>query len=381
MFRIMLAFILSGCSPALATGYKSWASSQTYYSGTMDPTAGVNAPMGTLFFRNTGGIYIKTDNNYSTNWSLMNSGSTTSQSANRIFAGPASGSAAIPTFRALVFADIPGITASTASTIVARDANGNSQFGALQMGLASGGGGFNNVGIGSAPSTSVNYLVLSQRSQVGLSNWQLSNPDTGAGSGTKIQMAVDAAGNGGELGLFTAATVAPNAYAGGNMTIRSTGATAGLSFIADDSGTYQKFYVAGNASTNMVQELTATKAIFNNVHLDSTTNGTVTATVKAGAGTSATCAVTHATDSAGIISLTTTAASPASGAQCDINFVTAYGVAPLCVIQPVSALTASLVVSSQIYLTSTTGKVTVNFGATDAAGHAYTWNYSCIETQ
>jgi hypothetical protein len=59
-------------------------------------------------------IFRRKDDN--SGWdTYFQGGGTTTQSANRIFAGPASGSAAAPTFRAVVPADVPTMVASGAT--------------------------------------------------------------------------------------------------------------------------------------------------------------------------------------------------------------------------------------------------------------------------
>lgn len=185
--------------------------------------------------------------------------------------------------------------ANTASAIVKRDSSGNAalnlikvgdgavgapslvfssdldtgiyRIGANDLGVAAGGhlgfevkdnGTYANIGMGSAPSASSQYIILSQRSFAGPIHWQLANPDTGAGSGTKIQMSSSSGNNGAEIGLFSPATTAPDAYDGGQMTIRSTGTTTGISLVADDVVTAKvKIYAGGNASTNKVAQFNA----------------------------------------------------------------------------------------------------------------------------
>lgn len=138
--------------------------------------------------------------------------------------------------------------AATPSTIMKRDANGNVQTTALVMNHVS--SGVDNVGMGGPASASAQYPLLLQRTLAGTINVQTANPDQGAGSGCKDQLSTDNGNNLAEMGLFTAATFAPDAYAGGNLTVRSSGGTAGIAIIADDSATYVKTYVGGNGSAN-----------------------------------------------------------------------------------------------------------------------------------
>lgn len=146
-------------------------------------------------------------------------------------------------------ATVAATDAATASTLVKRDANANSQFAALVMNHVS--AGVDNVGMGGPASASASYPMLIQRDLTSPVITQLSNPDTAAGAGVKQQMAADGANNIAEIGLFTSTTSAPDAYAGGNMTIRSSSNTAGIAIIADDVGTYVKTYVGGNGVGNL----------------------------------------------------------------------------------------------------------------------------------
>lgn len=149
-------------------------------------------------------------------------------------------------------AKVNGVTpasAATASAVVVRDANANAQFAALTMGNVS--AGIDNVGMGGAASGSAAFPLLIQRNYVGVIVTQIGNPNTGAGTGCKVQISADNGGNLGEMGLFSAATSSPAAYSGGNLTLRSSGSTAGIALIADDVATYVKTFVGGNAAGNL----------------------------------------------------------------------------------------------------------------------------------
>lgn len=144
-------------------------------------------------------------------------------------------------------------SAATALTIVKRDANANVQFAALTMAHVS--AGIDNVGIGVAASVSAAFPLLIQRDYAGALVIQLANGNTGAGSGAKNQLSVDSGNNNAEMGLFSAATSAPDAYAGGAMTLRSSGGTVGISIIADDSATFIKHFVGGNSNAALALQV------------------------------------------------------------------------------------------------------------------------------
>lgn len=126
---------------------------------------------------------------------------------------------------------------------------------------------------------------------------------------------------------------------------------------------------------------TNTVLAYKNGHIKSTQTTVPTATVNANAGTGATCTVSNATDNSGTINLTTTATAPSTGVQCAVNFNVAYNVAPICVFSPANSNAALFAVSSGANVTSSTSVLNMNFGASDIIGHAYAWNYNCIETQ
>jgi hypothetical protein len=105
-----------------------------------------------------------------------------------------------------------------------------------------------------------------------------------------------------------------------------------------------------------------------------------TATVNAtNAGTGATCAMTKATDTAGVVTLTTGTGVLGTGAQCAVNFNNAFGVAPICTMTPNTSITALASVAP--YLTAATTALTLNFSVAGALSTAYSYNYNCIEAQ
>lgn len=186
------------------------------------------------------------------------------------------------TFSGVILAN--GVTTPSTPAISVNSAdinNGLYYVGTDQWGLCAGSlaaievrkstGAFANVGMGGAASTSDVYPLLMQRDQATAINVQLSNPNTGAGAGSKWQLAASSGNNGGEVGLFSPETVAPDAYSGGNMTVRSTGTTAGIAYVADDSGAYHKFYVGGNGSGNLYARITTAGLLTTGVNVSGLT--------------------------------------------------------------------------------------------------------------
>lgn len=115
------------------------------------------------------------------------------------------------------------------------------------------------------------------------------------------------------------------------------------------------------------------------IKIDQTTSPT--ATVNANAGTSATCTVANATDTAGKITVTTgTIGTPATGTQCTLNFNKAHGIAPICTFSPASTAAASNLVLFQVG-TATTTTQPFTFNVAGGTSTAYTYTYHCVETK
>lgn len=111
-------------------------------------------------------------------------------------------------------------------------------------------------------------------------------------------------------------------------------------------------------------------------HYKSTQTTAPTVTVQtAGAGAGSSCAVSHATDMAGTVSITT-AGTPSTGAYCNVNFNKAYGVAPICTLTP-----AGSTISASVYASSSTALLAVNFAVAGTTASTYAFNYQCVETQ
>lgn len=109
-------------------------------------------------------------------------------------------------------------------------------------------------------------------------------------------------------------------------------------------------------------------------------NGTKTVpttTVNANAGTGATSVLgTGPRDACGSVTLTEGSAAWVAGAQLDITFETAYTNAPFVVITPTNAAAAAA--AANVYVTSTTTKLTINFVNADVAANVYSWNYFVV---
>lgn len=132
---------------------------------------------------------------------------------------------------------------------------------------------------------------------------------------------------------------------------------------------------SGNLSTSTNPTITGDLTV-NNGKIESTQTTAPTAVVQAGAGTGASCSVSHATDVAGKVTITTGTLGLSTGSYCNVHFNSPYGVAPICQLTP-----ASSTLSTSVYVTSTTTDAVVNFAVAGGISSTYILNYSCIETQ
>ncbi len=118
-----------------------------------------------------------------------------------------------------------------------------------------------------------------------------------------------------------------------------------------------------------------------NGHIRSEITTVPTTTTSLNAGTTASSSLAHSTDVAGLLTLTTGTGTWTAGTQTIVNFTTSYTVAPIVVITPEDATTASLMVTRQIYVQTTASGFTLNFGSAETASTSYNFYYHVIETQ
>ena len=149
------------------------------------------------------------------------------------------------------------------------------------------GNAYANIGLGGGASLSPNFPLYVNRTIAGTIQLQLNNPDIGAGSGSKIQAQADNGNNLLELSAFTAATIAPDIYAGGRGIVRATGALTGITLVADSTANSDiRFYPGGDNLANRVVTigsagLVATQSIW----APALVIGSTTVTASASAGT------------------------------------------------------------------------------------------------
>lgn len=117
-------------------------------------------------------------------------------------------------------------------------------------------------------------------------------------------------------------------------------------------------------------------------HIKSAQTTAPTTTTNANAGTSASSSVSHATDISGIANLITgNLLTTSSGVQMTVNFNKSYNVAPIVILTPANAATATNSSSVGTYVTSAVGSFSINFANAGPNNTTFAWNYHVIETQ
>lgn len=140
-------------------------------------------------------------------------------------------------------------------------------------------------------------------------------------------------------------------------------------------------YMLGGVFGTTAVPATNAAVVTKDGHLKSTQTTAPTTTTNANAGSGASSSVSHATDNAGSLSLTTGTSTWASGVQTTVNFNLAYNAAPIVTLTPSDSAAATESVSRGVYVTSTVNGFSVNFANADTTQTTYTWNYSVVETQ
>lgn len=101
------------------------------------------------------------------------------------------------------------------------------------------------------------------------------------------------------------------------------------------------------------------------------------AAATANAGSTGSCSLSSATDAVGKVSISTSGSGIANGDVCNITFGYAYATSPVCTLTPTNAASGSN--AQQIYVTSSTTALTINFGVAGSGSGSYTFNYHCFE--
>lgn len=184
-----------------------------------------------------------------------------------------------------------------------------------------------------------------------------------------------------------AETFQMNDTGSGNATQLIARHSRDFQIIPDGTTTTNNVKIGASASqTTPILELqdTVPNTVFQinvNGHLKTKQVAATTAVVNANAGTGASCSVSHATDVAGLVALTTTGVASSSGTVCAVTFASVYAVAPICLVTPTSSNAIVDAVIQGVYFTTSTSVLNVVFTNTDAIGRTYNWSYHCIETQ
>jgi hypothetical protein len=109
-------------------------------------------------------------------------------------------------------------------------------------------------------------------------------------------------------------------------------------------------------------------------------SGALSIAASTGAGTSPSAVSVTGTDMSGVVSLTTGTSPTVNAVLATITYNTAFSTAPVVVITPANAATASLAAAQAVWVNITTTGFTINTNATAVVSStAYKWNYVVIQ--
>jgi hypothetical protein len=164
------------------------------------------------------------------------------------------------------------------------------------------------------------------------------------------------------------------------VTLRSTGSVP-LVFMTN-ANERMRIDSTGNVLINQTTSNTNTKLTIKDGHIGSTQTTAPTIAVNANYGTGATAALSNATDTAGVMTLTEGTGAKSAGVIATVTFNKVYAVAPVVVYCPANNDGANDISSHNIYVTSTTTGFSINYGvAPNTSGRVVVFNYHAIETQ
>lgn len=214
--------------------------------------------------------------------------------------------------------------------------------------------------------------AISSGDSYGSGNTGIASLGSGIAHGSANSGAISI-GSGSALGVGNSGAAVFNT---GDSTTGNTGNVSIYSGTSSSGGTTGNVSILAGATSGTRGEisLTALRVTYSESHMRSISGTPPSASVQAGAGTGATCVVSSATDVKGQINITTGTVGISTGSYCKVNFNTAYGSAPICVLTP-----ASSSLSSNVYVTSTTADMDVNFALAGGVTTTYLINYNCIE--
>jgi len=176
----------------------------------------------------------------------------------------------------------------------------------------------------------------------------------------------------------------------------STGSNnTAIGFNANVTGDVSNSMALGNSATtntaNTIQLGNASIAKVNTSGAIVTTNditakhikgnsGALSIAASTGAGTSPSAVSVTGTDMSGVVSLTTGTSPSVNAVLATITYNTAFSTAPVVVITPANAATASLAAAQAVWVNITTTGFTINTNGTAVgASTAYKWNYVVIQ--
>ena len=165
------------------------------------------------------------------------------------------------------------------------------------------------------------------------------------------------------------------AYVSSNNTTSSS-TTTGALIITGGAGIGGNTYIGGN--TTVTGAITSSSDVIAK-HIKGN-SGALSIAASTGAGTSPSAISVTGTDMSGVIALTTGSAPSINAVLATITYNTAFSTAPVVVITPANAATASLAATQAVWVNITTTGFTINTNTSAVVSStAYKWNYVVIQ--
>jgi hypothetical protein len=166
-----------------------------------------------------------------------------------------------------------------------------------------------------------------------------------------------------------------------NATAASSTSTGGL-IISGGAGIAGNTYIGGNTNITGTTAVTGSITTSSDIiakHIKGN-SGALSIAASTGAGTSPSALSVSGTDMSGVVTLTTGTSPTINAILATITYNSAFSTAPVVVITPANAATASLAAAQAVWVSISTGNFAINTNATAInASTIYKWNYVVIQ--
>ena len=203
------------------------------------------------------------------------------------------------------------------------------------------------------------------------------------GIGMYALRSISTGGNNVGIGYYTMSSnsTGSNNVAIGHAANIGEGVSNGIAIGQGSSNSTSNTIVLGNTSITKVSTsgaIVTTNDIIAK-HLKGN-SGALSIAASTGAGTSPSAVSVTGTDLSGVVALTTGTSPTVNAVLATITYNTAFSTAPVVVITPANAATASLAATQAVWVNITTTGFTINTNATAVVSStAYKWNYAVIQ--